>query len=243
MLMSVKTIGGNSSFAAFSVPQEVKGADINLSSWLNSLDDKETHSVVEIGDNGLIPLSDLIPEANIRRQTQTYYKDGVTIYKKLQEPEIILRLNIIRPAEKIVVGTFLKTRFGDNILLRIKGFPICYSGKDVDDYIDAEAERIYKIFKVRVIKPSLSTRATKVTDPLPDNELFMEPDLCKFEHDGAIYIIDSRNHDLSGVVRSLSIHNAKTISDYGLQELLNRLPRIEVDYEELMSDDHIIYAL
>ena len=50
METSVKTIGGSPFFSNFSIPTKVDNADINLSQWVSSLNDKNTHTGVSVVD-------------------------------------------------------------------------------------------------------------------------------------------------------------------------------------------------
>ena len=67
METSVKTIGGSPFFSNFSIPTKVDNADINLSQWVSSLNDKNTHKIIDIADEGLIPITEFMLEENMKK--------------------------------------------------------------------------------------------------------------------------------------------------------------------------------
>lgn len=67
METSVKTIGGSPFFSNFSIPTKVDNADINLSQWVSSLNDKSTHKIIDIADEGLIPITEFMLEENMKK--------------------------------------------------------------------------------------------------------------------------------------------------------------------------------
>lgn len=64
MQTSIKTIGGMLGFSNFTVPKSLSDISIDLSKWLTSLNDKSTHSIIDIDEEGLVPLSAFIMEKN-----------------------------------------------------------------------------------------------------------------------------------------------------------------------------------
>ncbi|WP_407484406.1 MAC/perforin domain-containing protein [Elizabethkingia meningoseptica] len=123
METSVKTIGGAYGFTGFTIPKNINDLDINLSGWASSLNDKRTHTLVEIDDNGLNLLSDYLLEANFKKASD-YYSTYELKDRKLREPSIIIRAHYCfdcdsdRPDPMRAV-VMLYTRFGDSIILDI----------------------------------------------------------------------------------------------------------------------------
>ena len=121
METSVKTIGGAYGFTGFTIPKNINDLDINLSGWASSLNDKRTHTLVEIDDNGLNLLSDYLLETNFKRVSD-YYLTGNLKERKLKEPSIIIRAHdCLECSEELQMKAvaMLYTRFGDCLILDI----------------------------------------------------------------------------------------------------------------------------
>lgn len=237
LMMSIKTIGGNSSFASFSIPQEVMNANINLSEWISSLNDKTTHNIVEFGNDGLIPITDFIVEENLKSQINEYYKTGVTQIEKLQEPYISIKIDFWN-GKFFVFGTYLHTRFGNTIGLKHKAVAIF---EDYNSYIDNEIERVSKIFGVKIINDTpYGGKATKIVVEAFDVDIFNETDLGKFVYDGVVYIVNKQ--DIKGKKYAFSIHEDRYIDEYVMRNFVDRLPVVNIEYNNLITN-YIIYAL
>lgn len=251
IMMAIKTIGGNSSFASFSVPKEVKNTEVNLSGWVSSLSDKNTHSIVEFGNGGLIPISDLIVERNLQNQIIELYKTGVNSFERLKEPYISIENTFQQGVQVYVIASFLHTRFGNRIGLQSKRLD-----RLIDDdfterkekFIKEESERLSKMFGVKIIRNNVRSRvSTEQPKTYFDYNFFNEKDLRKFTYDGTIYIVSNYViteswHPAYMKKFALSIHNNRIIDEYGLKDLLNRLPSITLNYEDFIRD-YIIDAL
>ncbi|RAJ22176.1 hypothetical protein [Pedobacter cryoconitis] len=112
--MSVKTVGGSKTFGNFTVPKKVEDVDINLSSWMASLNDLSTHKLIGINDNGLSPITDYILEENFKQGLQKHHLGQMDV-RMFQEPKIEIRK--IRINNQLAsVCMYLVTRFGDLIM-------------------------------------------------------------------------------------------------------------------------------
>ncbi|MCL1673075.1 MAC/perforin domain-containing protein [Elizabethkingia ursingii] len=121
METSVKTLGGAYGFTGFTIPKNINDLDINLSGWASSLNDKRTHTLVEIDDSGLSLLSDYLLETNFKRVSD-YYLTGNLKERKLKEPSIIIRAHdCLECSEELQMKAvaMLYTRFGDCLILDI----------------------------------------------------------------------------------------------------------------------------
>lgn len=252
LMMSIKTIGGNSSFAAFSVPKEIKNTEINLSSWLSSLDNKDNLNIVEYKDNSLVPVSDFIIEKNLQSFFKSYYSNGVNNNGKLTEPVITISLIAYSVPQIYVIGTKLKTRFGDEILLKSKFMGNMAQpnfDKLVNDYVTNEANRIYKMFNVKVVR-YVGTRSMigEIPKTYFDFDGFQEGDLRKYVYNGVTYIVTNYiiknmpSNPYNNKKLALSIYSNKILKEYGMTELINRLPSINIDYDTFI-DEYEINAL
>lgn len=249
--MSIKTIGGNSSFASFSIPKEINNTDVDLSKWLTSLNDKDNQSLVEFGIDGLVPVTDLIVEENLKSQINKYYASGVTTIQRLTEPYITIDLVAYSYPQIYVLATHLNTRFGNKIVLKSKFMgpmkPDTFEGI-LNKYLKDEAERVSNIFNIKVISTQNSMYAQ---NPQPqtyyDYDGFNESYLKKYIHDGTIYIIsdyviEMQSHPRYGKKYALSIHKDRFIDEYVMRSFVNRLPTISMDYEAFLRN-YVIDAL
>lgn len=237
IMMSIKTVGGNSSFASFSIPKEVKNTNVDLSAWVSSLNDKSTHSIVEFGNAGLIPITDFVVEENLKNQISEYYKTGVSQIEKLQEPYISIDL-CYWSGHFFLFGTYLHTRFGDAFSLKRK---VVYITDDFKLYLEKEAERASKMFGLKVINNTPYKKARYTASDIFDFDVFNEMYLEKFVYDGTIYLVSSL--EFEGTKYAMSIHKDQYIDEYVMRNLINRLPTIDnMTYDELVKN-YTVFAL
>lgn len=241
IMMSIKTVGGNSSFASFSVPKEVKNTSIDLSAWVNSLNDKRTHSIIEIGNNGLIPISDFIVEENLQNSINKYYATGVQRIERLNEPYITIDVAIYNPQFSVIV-TYLHDRYGNENIIKAEYVPSVF--ELLRSYTNSEAERVYKMFAIKVIN-NLTRRAVQSALNQPftnfDCDMYNESYLKKFTYNGTIYLVSDYvitrpSHPRYNQRYALSIHNDRIINDYAMRALINRLPSVTLNYENFIRD-------
>ena len=109
-LAAVETGGG----------QNIEEVDLNLTPWLQSLADQDTHVMIGIQDEGLIGLSEFVLEENFKRRIQDTHM-GFTSNIELTEPFIEIVKVFVRNSqtgEKLYeVAPVLNTRQGDQIIL------------------------------------------------------------------------------------------------------------------------------
>lgn len=124
--VSYRTIGGGHAMA-FSAPMKYGNLKVDLTPWVNSLNDKSTHVLIDIPDGGFTPISEFIQEENFRKRIE--YKAYNTSFS---EPYIEIRFGInkypwlhtIQKQPKFPckspqpLDLILHTRHGDEISLR-----------------------------------------------------------------------------------------------------------------------------
>lgn len=246
IMMSLKTIGGNSSFAAFSIPKEVKNTGVDLSNWVTSLNDKTTHSVVEFAQSGLIPITDFVVESNLKSQIEEYYTTGITNIERLSEPWISISYTRVNYPQLIVIGTYLHNRFGHSILLKNQFLiPTTPNINDIpariEKYVNDETNRVSSMFGVRIVNYIRSRVATEQPKTYFDFDAFNEKYLTKVIHNGVIYIVSDytvTNPNMYGYGKryALSIHNTRYLDEYVMRGLVDRLPTTNISYETLIRD-------
>lgn len=117
LTMSVRTVGGSKTFGSFTVPKKIEDIDINLSSWVSSLNDRATHNIIGINDNGLSPITDYILEENLKQGIQKHHLGYMNV-RSFQEPKIEIRKIRINNNQLALMCMYLVTRFGDQIMFQ-----------------------------------------------------------------------------------------------------------------------------
>jgi len=260
MSTSVSTIGGSLALPAFTSPQDINNININLSGWLSSLNDKSTHSIIDIANNGMIPLVDFIPEINLKEKFSKYYQTGVeqNEIQKLRAPYIKIALNqrYVQSLGILIIDATFYDRFGDTTYLMSKGLDA--RGFDSKKEIQIMKEEVNKIFdNIEIVSPysSYSSSFSYSTSPQVSDldrdfikkdltwNIFADGNMKKFidSTNNTIYIYGSYNLHNNPEKIAFSIHYDFILYTYGLKEYVNKLPTEIISHEELRK--YPIYAL
>lgn len=231
---SIKTLGGSLAFSNFSAAKSINDINIDLSSWLNSLNDKSTHSIIDIADEGLVPLTGFVMEENFKKYFNSFYEKGVSEIKALQEPYIAIIQH--GSSSQSIIYSMLVTRFGDGILLDT--LHLSYSQKDIENTINSIKEEKLKIYDGLKIKYFHDNAQLIITPPL-HNYSIEEYKMKKYidtKHNMIylIYINPNNKYDPKGKY-ALSIHADYLIDTYALRKFVNALPAVEMRPEELFN--------
>ena len=114
---SVRTVGGSLATTSFTVPKDINSINVDLTSWVASLNNTSTHKIIDIADEGLIPLTDVILEQNIINHLKPCYKN--TNFKVESFGEPCIEIVYIDKTDSVCVYPFLRTRFPDYISLGV----------------------------------------------------------------------------------------------------------------------------
>lgn len=220
---SVKTIGGSPLFSSFSIPTSIDNVNVNLSQWVSSLSDKSTHRIIDVADGGLIPLSDLILEQNLKDAFIQYYTYGINKIESLQEPHIKI---IIYPHTPPIVEvlTFLYTRFGNYIL--IKGTTI--HSALIESTIAETVNYLDKYFGLKIIQEKGLTPSTKFilgNIDFSTMKKFINP------NNRITYLLFTSNNRQY----AFSIYNKTIQNNYAFKDFINNLPEIQINQEDLLN--------
>ena len=230
---SIKTVGGSPEFASFSIPQNIGTVNVNLSAWVSSLNNKSNHSIIEILEGGLIPLTEFVVEENLKNMITELYATGVNEIKPFQEPYIDIR-RIFYNQQIAVWASYLVTRFGDEIKLRQEtAFPL-----QANENIKREAERLSGIFGLKIIGGRSINKS--VYETTVDLDRFEESRMKKFidVRDGTIYLLHINGTDKC----AYSIRNNGLLDEYVMRDFVNRLPTVSMGIQTLY-DQYKIFAL
>lgn len=117
--VSIKTLGGAYGYNVATPPYDVKSTSINLTSWLQSLNDSRTHTMIDIQDGGLYPISDFILEENFKQRYNDTHME-FQFQELLEEPYIEIMKVYVRKSssgEKLYdIVPVLSTRQGDKLI-------------------------------------------------------------------------------------------------------------------------------
>lgn len=117
--VSIKTLGGVYGYNVATPPYDIKSTSINLTSWLQSLNDSRTHTMIDIQDGGLYPMSDFILEENFKQRYNDTHME-LQYQEVLEEPYIEIMKVYVRKSssgEKLYdIVPILSTRQGDKLI-------------------------------------------------------------------------------------------------------------------------------
>lgn len=119
----IKTLGGKQDGSETSLkPVSLKGLNIDLTSWMRSLSDVSTHTMIDIADNGLYPMSDFVLEKNFKQRFDDTFngvlekKTELVYYPYIEIVRVFVRST--SSYESLYdVAAVLITRQGDRIIL------------------------------------------------------------------------------------------------------------------------------
>lgn len=225
METSVKTIGGSPFFSNFSIPTKVDNADINLSQWVSSLNDKSTHKIIDIADEGLIPITEFMLEENMKKDFKYFIENGVPSITQIREPYI--KLELVRQYGGQTIISCLVTRFGNEINIHM--CPFIPSTGSINPTVEEETKRLSQIYGLKIIFAQDANAPTPRTSFIDIDENSMQ----KFinNKDNVIYLLYSSNNKKY----AFSIHKDYLLDTYGLRDFVNSLPVTKISTEELFN--------
>lgn len=123
----IQTFGGNPAFQAIIGPQKLDAISVDLSPWLNSLSNNNSHTIIDItpgaedDEGGLYPMSDFVLEKNFQYRMDDTTLGTLESYNEVQDPKFEIVKVLARTTssgEKLYeVAAVLNTRQGDKIVL------------------------------------------------------------------------------------------------------------------------------
>ncbi|GAA6338911.1 MAC/perforin domain-containing protein [Phocaeicola massiliensis] len=231
METSVKTIGGSPFFSNFSIPTKVDNADINLSQWVSSLNDKNTHKIIDIADEGLIPITEFMLEENMKKDFKYFIENGVPSITQIREPYLEINRAILSGTLLSQVTTTLVTRFNQRI--RIKW----HMGNPHDthpEYIKNEAKRLSKIYGLKIIQiinpESLDIFANDKYTNIKDLDETKMKKFVDTKHN-TTYLLYSEGEKKY----AYAIHYDYLLDTYAIRDFVNSLPTIQIDPQDLFN--------
>ncbi len=122
IFLRVKTLGGiQNEESAINTTMSLKNINIDLQSWRKSLNDSKNHTVIDLTQEGLFPMSDFVLERNFQRRFDDTSKNILLPVTRLYTPSImitrILKKTSTSGDNLYEVAAVLVTRQGDQIVL------------------------------------------------------------------------------------------------------------------------------
>lgn len=122
IFLRVKTLGGiQDETGVINSTMALKDINIDLQSWRKSLNDSKNHTVIDLAQEGLFPMSDFVLEKNFQRRFDDTSKKILLPVSKLYTPSIMIARVLKRTSASgenlYEVVPILKTRQGDLIVL------------------------------------------------------------------------------------------------------------------------------
>lgn len=223
---SVKTIGGSPLFSSFSIPTSIDNVNVNLSQWVSSLSDKSTHRIIDVADEGLIPITEFILEENMKKDFKYFIENGVPSITQLREPYLEINNVMFGQGNLSHVITILVTQYGQRIKIKhILGNP----ADPHTQYIENEKERLSNIYGMKIVlKNNPESNIVFKKDYILTG--FMDLDETKMKK-----FIDTK-HNTTYLLYSegdkkyaYSIHYDDLLDTYAIKDFVNSLPTIQID--------------
>lgn len=230
---SIKTLGGAYGYSVATPPYNVTDYSIDLTPWLQSLNDRSTHIMVNIQDGGLYPISDFILEENFKQRYNDTHME-FQYQETLEEPFIeIIKMYVRKSStgEKLYdIVPILNTRQGDKLI---------FSNPNAAQQSDAElkANSIYENFltksnaikdeKSKYYKLTIKADPNKVINPIFQTTLSFDiPNV----NEGEMYKFKNSNTNIWYIYNPKSLHCFAFYDDdyipdsYGISEWINSIP-------------------
>lgn len=118
----INTYGGKHGVEVADKPFDLNASSIDLTPWAKSLEDDDTHSIVSIGDGGLINIGDVVLEKNYKERLKYTSEGHLNSYTNFFTTFIEISRYYIRYSSKYNkdlygIAAILNTRQGDKIVL------------------------------------------------------------------------------------------------------------------------------
>lgn len=213
--------------------------DINLDPWVASLSDINQHTMIDITQNGLVPLSSFILESNFKRRLNNTTMGLLPVYPELIEPNMVIARVFERYSKSgtalYSISPILYTRQGDMIVLSSK-----ITANESDEELSKNSNTQVFIEKAKKIADEkgvlyenieITARPLLYVNPMLDMPICFdfrnsnEKDMAKFvnKNTNIMYVYDSkRKIALSIYIDRLS--GDYLLDTYGIRNWVKSLP-------------------
>lgn len=243
--VSLQTKGGLPGYSIPTNAEDINKVNYDLSSWYNSIADPKYHTIVDLPDESLLPLSTFIEEDNLREgyEEYAYHKSGLHPANKrrgMQEPYVIIEdTYYYTDMDTLELETVLITRYSQSVHLQTAKLPV----ERVNEYVYAETDRVRTMFPGIEVDfcssfcdvPDMNDYYHVEFKDIKDLEIYSEGrglyggpldlnDATKFidPESGKIYILSKSKYNGKKVVYTL--YNEDVVNDYTLKDVIKRIP-------------------
>ena len=219
--MAIETVGGSPAFPVFTIPQKLEDVNLDLSQWMASLADTTTHSIVDIADEGLLPISEFILEKNMKNLLELRMK-GDAMERFYKEPQIVFESGFVISPDGVKCTVYLYTRNHEFITLCSTSVP------NIDTWIKLESQRLSRIYGLKItLTKTLSGNFLEQHKKFNYEAPLLERCCCRRSTDGTIYILDPYNK------MGYSLHGDYLLDTYAIKNFVYVPSSDNVSFDEL----------
>lgn len=231
----IYTYGGKGGLTVLDKPFNMDSTSINLTPWAQSLDDENTHTLISVDDNGLMPISSVILEDNFKKRFD-YTSIGILSKEsQLANPYIEIARYYVRYSTYYNkplynIAAILNTRQGDKIILCDRP-AVALADSDLinnenNDYFLKKASEIAKqaekYFEIKIKTNIYAHYNPTICNPLCELLVCNGNDLhwCQDKNSGIYYIYDKSNKIAFSIYVD-DIDGDYILDDYGIRDWLD----------------------
>lgn len=172
IFLRVKTLGGiQDETGVVNSTMALKDISIDLQAWRKSLNDSKNHTVIDLAQEGLFPMSDFVLEKNFQRRFDDTSKNILLPVSRLYTPSIMITRVLKRTSTSgenlYEVAPVLTTRQGDLIVLSKGNATDAELKQNEDNSVFLEKAKAIATEKSNYFSPDIqiSYNATKRINP------------------------------------------------------------------------------
>lgn len=178
IFLRVKTLGGiQDETGVINSTMALKDISIDLRAWRKSLNDSKNHTVIDLAQEGLYPMSDFVLEKNFQRRFDDTSKNILLPVTRLFPPSIsitrVLKRTSTSGENLYEIAAVLTTRQGDLIVLSNGNATDEYLKQNEDNNVFIEKAKVIAGEKSKYFSPDIkiSYNTTKRINPMFRNPL------------------------------------------------------------------------
>lgn len=246
--------GGDATTGSMNSSDSIENIEINLTPWIKSLSESGKHTIIDITENGLIPISKFVLEENFRKRLDYTTLSILPNRTSLAQPYIEISRVFARYDSNgdglYFVAPVLNTRQGDKIILRkcdVSNISDAELRKNEDDEVFMKqareiAENQKQFFELKIISNSSAYLNPIISNPLCiDLGFFNEKDMFKFTNPmtGVQYIYD-RNRKIAFSHLTDNVDGDWILDEYGIRDWIESLPTKSISMASIANSYRII---
>ena len=238
----VKTLGGSGGLPGFTPLNTIDNINLDLSSWMASLSDTHTHSIIGITRNGIHPVSDFFLEENFKHTIQLYCENRLNDYKysvdrsRLHTPkiEIIPLWDELADDDTDYAHARLLTRFGDHVFINTYSYGYMMgSQRDFNKHANDIKNKKRNFYNIAMESHFSQVSNLALLDRINVVNFtgMNETKMVKFKnpHNDITYLLYSGNAGKMGY----AIYDDFILDTYGMRAWANTLPEVTITMREL----------